>query len=175
MAFSSLGPKREPRFADGDAPDVAVNATQSAAYAAEYGNHKEGTDAARQSFPGWEGLFWSCTDTKLDWKFTNGAWATLVPPVNVSSGKTGVPTVSQRVYQKVGYVTETTNGAGTFPPVVFASPFPNGVIGAVFGTIAGSAQIPVINGNALSTSGFTAIVPSAPGVAITYFYVIYGY
>jgi hypothetical protein len=90
MTASSFGPKNEPIFADGDAPDVAVNATQAAAYAAKVGNRRVGTTAERDEAATnprevWEGLLWF--DTTLDTEFlwmgiwirVGGVWATFTP------------------------------------------------------------------------------------------------
>lgn len=83
MTYSSLGAKRQPQFADADAPDVAVNPTQVANYAAEYGNYKVDTAAARTTAAAWawEGLLWRDTDSnKVLWKFTSGAWKSWESP-----------------------------------------------------------------------------------------------
>lgn len=77
MTYSSLGAKRQPQFADADAPDVAVNPSQVANYAADYGNYKVDTAAARSTAAAWawEGLLWRDSDgNKVLWKFTSGSW-----------------------------------------------------------------------------------------------------
>jgi len=76
MAYSSLGPKQEPEFADGDAPDVAVNPSQVAKYAARFGNKTTGTTAERgtASSWAWEDLLWKDTTDKIEYMRTGGGW-----------------------------------------------------------------------------------------------------
>lgn len=77
MTASSFGPRGEPEFKDGDAPDVALNPTQAAKYAALVGNRRIGTTAQRNAAltesvslttPGvWEGLKWLDTNEKAEY------------------------------------------------------------------------------------------------------------
>lgn len=75
MAASTFGPKNEPQFADGDAPDVAVNPTQAAAYAAKLGNRRVDTGANRTTASGkdvWDGLEWYDTTNKGRYEYIGG-------------------------------------------------------------------------------------------------------
>ncbi len=77
MTASSFGPKGEPQFKDVDAPDVAVNPTQVAAYAALVGNRKAGTSADRKALTGvavWPGLEYFETDTGSTFVYTAAGW-----------------------------------------------------------------------------------------------------
>ena len=77
MTASSYGPRNAPQFADGDAPDVAVNPTQVAAYAAKVGNRRVGTTAERTAATGldvWEGLEWEDTTDGCTYKYIAAAW-----------------------------------------------------------------------------------------------------
>jgi len=77
MTATSWGPKNEPEFADGDAPDVALNPKQAAAYAGKVGNRRTGTDAERDAATGkdvWEGLAWGSTTDGSEYKRVGGAW-----------------------------------------------------------------------------------------------------
>lgn len=77
MTASSYGTKNEPKFADADAPDLAVNPTQVAAYAAKVGNRRTGTTAERNAATGldvWEGLLWGDTTDGVEYRRTAGAW-----------------------------------------------------------------------------------------------------
>jgi hypothetical protein len=77
MTATSWGPKNEPEFADGDAPDVALNPKQAAAYAGKVGNRRVGTTAERNAAAGkdlWVGLAWGDTTDGNDYKYTSGGW-----------------------------------------------------------------------------------------------------
>lgn len=77
MTASSYGTHGEPRFADGDAPDVALNPTQAAAYAAKVGNRRVGTTAERTAATGldvWNGLLWYDTDDGSEYQRVSGVW-----------------------------------------------------------------------------------------------------
>jgi len=79
MTATSWGPKNEPEFADGDAPDVALNPKQAAAYAGKVGNRRVGTTAERNAAAGkdlWVGLLWGDTTDGNDYKYTSGGWIT---------------------------------------------------------------------------------------------------
>jgi len=99
MAYSSLGPKQEPEFADGDAPDVAVNPSQVAKYAARFGNKTTGTTAERgtASAWAWENLLWKDTTDGIEylrtggaWKAWNSGWITYTPTLtNITLGAGG--------------------------------------------------------------------------------------
>jgi hypothetical protein len=70
-------------------------------------------------------------------------------------------------------VTTASNGvfSGTF-----ATPFPNSCKAIFFTPNSGTAIIPVINGGALSKTGFTAVcIGMSSATAITYSYVAYGW
>lgn len=71
------GPKNEPRFSDTGAPDIGVDPTLVAAYAALVGNRKVNTAAARAAATGkevWEGLQWFETDTGSQYAYRSGSW-----------------------------------------------------------------------------------------------------
>jgi hypothetical protein len=90
MASDSKGPKNEPEFAGGGAPQDAADLTEVAKYAALLGNHREGTTAQRQNLATnerWEGLLWSDTDTGLLLFYTGTAWVTLGAPGATRSAK----------------------------------------------------------------------------------------
>lgn len=77
MAASSFGTKNEPQYADADAPDLALNPTQVAAYAAKVGNRRIGTTTERLAATGadvWESLIWGDTTEKADYKRIGTAW-----------------------------------------------------------------------------------------------------
>jgi hypothetical protein len=92
MASDSKGPKNEPEFAGGGAPQDAADLTEVAKYAALLGNHREGTTAERQNLgpdERWKGLFWSDTETGLVLFYTGAAWVTLGAPGANRSAKGG--------------------------------------------------------------------------------------
>src|SRR5680860_1147468 len=77
MTATSWGPKNEPEFADGDAPDVALNPKQAAAYAGKVGNRRVGTTAERNAAAGndlWVGLLWGDTTIDAEYKYTDTGW-----------------------------------------------------------------------------------------------------
>lgn len=76
MTATSFGPKKQPKFAAGDAPDLSGNPTEVAEYAAAFGNYMTGTTAERNLATSWawEGLqFFDTTEKKL-YIFSLGAW-----------------------------------------------------------------------------------------------------
>lgn len=65
-----------PIFADGDAPDVAVNATQVAEYAGQVGTRLIGTTAERTAYDFTrKGLRWFDTTLNTEFVYTGSAWA----------------------------------------------------------------------------------------------------
>lgn len=87
------GPRGEPQYLDGGAPDLAVDQNTLAKYAANVGNRKAGTKAQREAAAGqspaagvWEGLEWQETDTgdtyvrrSGSWLLTYRPWTTFTP------------------------------------------------------------------------------------------------
>lgn len=84
MTASSFGTKNEPKFADADAPDLAVNPTQAAAFAAKVGNRRVGTAAERIAATGkdlWEGLLWGDTTDGAEYRLVGVGWVRILQPV----------------------------------------------------------------------------------------------
>ena len=94
MTSSSTGAKNQPHFADADAPDVAVNPTQVADYAAKVGNRRVGTFGERQAASAndvWDGLAWFDTNENAEYIYRAGAWRLLSrPPITVTPSVTGL-------------------------------------------------------------------------------------
>lgn len=79
MAVDFLGAKRQPQFLDTGAPDIAVDDSAVANYAAEFGNHKIGTAAERATATAWAwpGLHWTDSDgLKSTYIFDGTGWKT---------------------------------------------------------------------------------------------------
>jgi len=77
VTATSFGTKNEPKFADGDAPDLAVNPTQAAAYAAKVGNRRVGTATERLAATGgdlWVGLTWGDTTDGNEYRYALAGW-----------------------------------------------------------------------------------------------------
>lgn len=99
MASSSLGPDGEPEFADGDAPDVAVNPSEVAKYAAKRGTRPIGTTAQRNAYayPKY-GLQWFDTTLGREFIFLTEGWTRssyarggIVETNIASNGSTSIP------------------------------------------------------------------------------------
>lgn len=76
MTASSFGPKKQPRFAAGDAPDLSGNPTEVADYAAAFGNYTTGTTAEMNALQpdAWPGLmFWNHTTNQM-FVYDGTAW-----------------------------------------------------------------------------------------------------
>jgi hypothetical protein len=108
MAASTFGPKNEPQFADADGPDVAVNPTQAAAYAAKVGNRKSDTATNRGLATGsdvWDGLEWYETDTGSTYLRSGSSWI--------------LQSVSPVVIPVTTFGTNWTAGTGPLAPVCY--------------------------------------------------------
>jgi len=117
-----------PEFADADAPDLAVNPTEVAAFAASVGTRLIGDTAARTAYAyAREGLEWYDTTTDAiyvhngsGWKLWHKNWAAYTPTLTNMSGS---PTVTARYAVASGVVfvrlAIALNGAnfGTTPKV----------------------------------------------------------
>lgn len=97
MAVDSTGTKNEPIFFANGSPEVDVDPTAVAAYAAKVGNRRVGTTAERTAATGkdvWEGLEWFDTDLDEVFIYLSGGWtewahdwkAYTSTPTNVSGG-----------------------------------------------------------------------------------------
>jgi hypothetical protein len=121
LTATSWGTKNQPQFADGDAPDVALNPSQVADYAAKVGNRRVGTTAERVAATGkdvWEGLVWGDTTLGVDFRYKSGAWLQLSPAFAMAAGagsnaNGAYATVNFPAgrFTQIPLVTATTNGA----------------------------------------------------------------
>lgn len=144
MASSSLDALTgHPVFADGDAPDVAYNPTEVAAFAASVGTRKIGTTAERNAFAyGREGFEWR--DTSLDRTYIHdgSGW---VPVKSVQSGTHTIVTVGTGGSSAPLYWSGLQTV--TFPIPFSAAPK---VTVSAFGTYVGFGQV-----NAVTATSFT--------------------
>lgn len=106
MAAKTWGSQNQPHFADGDAPDFAVDLTQASDYAALVGNRKVGTNAQRVALTGadvWDGLEFFETDTRGVFLHNGGDWFFGSPVMLASavgpSGQTDCGTTETTVVQ----------------------------------------------------------------------------
>lgn len=90
MAVDDWGDKNEPIFLASGAPEIDVDPTAVAAYAAKVGNRRVGTNAQRLAATGkdiWPGLFWQETDGNLDGYLRTGSgWVLLTRPRQTTAG-----------------------------------------------------------------------------------------
>lgn len=91
------GPKGQPRFLDGGAPDLAVDSNVLGEYAALVGNRKVGTTAERNAALAasnpvqvWEGLNWYDTTDGFEYQYLSSTW---VVKLN-DTGWQAIPTAS---------------------------------------------------------------------------------
>ena len=77
MASTSTSTRGAPQFADGDAPDVAVNPSEVARFAETVGTRRVGTTAERLALSGkalFVGLLWGDTTVNEDYRYTSTGW-----------------------------------------------------------------------------------------------------
>lgn len=129
MTASSFGPKKQPRFAAGDAPDLSGNPTEVAEYAAKFGNYTEGTTAERNTFTAsaWPGLVWHDTTLKRNFIFTDNAWQADPRTIVSGAGYDG----SGNVIIKTLNAVMDSNGQGKIIAPWPGGAFPNGLLGFV--------------------------------------------
>lgn len=111
MAVDSTGTKNEPIFLATGAPEIDVDPTAVAAYAAKVGNRRSDTTALRLAAAGkdvWEGLEWYDTDldevyiyTGAGWKLWHKQWTAYTP---TTANVTGPPTITARYAVASGIV-----------------------------------------------------------------------
>lgn len=98
------------------------------------------------------------------------------PQVLASSGKTSAMPTNVKPRIKAGRVSVTTGASGTVAAVVFPAAFPAGIVAVFLTTANGATVTPVINGDAQSVTGFTAVFPGvASGVAVVYNWLAIGW
>jgi hypothetical protein len=92
---------------------------------------------------------------------------------SVSGGKSGsFPVIVQPII-KIERVSGTSTGSGTMA-VTFPTAFPTGVLAITFTMGSGSSTTPVLNGDALSTTGFT-VAALPPSTAVVFYYTAWGW
>lgn len=80
MAVDSRGAKNEPQFSDSGAPDIGVDPSAVAEYAAKVGNRRVGSTAERLAATGadlWQGLEWYDTTENRIYEYNSG-WVRLL-------------------------------------------------------------------------------------------------
>jgi len=111
MAVDATGTKNEPIFYATGAPEVDVDPSAVATYAAKVGNRRVDTTAMRTAATGkdvWEGLEWYDTDldevylyTGAGWKLWHKQWTAYTP---TTANVTGSPTITARYAVASGIV-----------------------------------------------------------------------
>ncbi|WP_295014230.1 hypothetical protein [uncultured Microbacterium sp.] len=145
MAVNSYDPTMGyPKFLDTDAPDVAVNPTEVAKYAADVGNriiraNLAGLDAYAYKRAG---LLGEAADTGKQYRHTGSGWAEIgagrvdananpgaaISGITVPNAAVSLP---QGLIVKTGILTATTSvafGNEYMPRIVFGTPFPTSLL-----------------------------------------------
>lgn len=161
MTAETLGTKGQPHFSSAGAPQIDVDPSLVADYAALVGNHIVGTAAQRNagvvpgtSTPVWVGLTWEDTTDGLTYKCTalpNTWQKQQAAPFAMEQDRTNVPITSTGGSWSV--VVNFTTGVFTQPPVVQAThQFSPGTLRKL------NAQVANV-----STTQFTLIVSTGDG------------
>lgn len=124
----------------------------------------------------WVGRSFLVADINTVEVWTGTEWYAPAPLVIVDGGKTGTQPASARTIIQTGRVSATTGSLGVLPTHNFVTEFPGGVTSIQILLSSGASSGLVLNGDALTKTGFTAILNSGtPGIALTYYYTAYGW
>lgn len=97
-----------------------------------------------------------------------------LPITHAPTGKSGAMPIGTNPITKTARVAATTT-AGGLMGVTFPVAFPNGISSVVFTTASGTAVSGVLNGDAVSVTGFTAVWPGVASTAIVFYYIAIGW
>jgi len=112
LASTSVSTRGGPQFGDGDAPDVAGNASEVARFAETVGTRRVGTTAERNlpvSPERFVGLQWGDTTDKEEYRYTAAGWAVIAGLAHV-----GTVTLSSGVTSEFASLTRTGNIVSLF-------------------------------------------------------------
>lgn len=113
MTKSSNGSKNQPLYANGDAPDVAVNANEVSNYAALVGNRKVLTKAQRLALAGsdvWNGIEVWDTDDLVAYGRIAGAWVVLWGRAWITRARDNAQSIPNETWTTVSW--PQTDGTG---------------------------------------------------------------